>query len=182
MIERSGYVYQLHHRIQAASLAEDSMRQAALGAAVQIARELDRIAHLGRHCVKKATELRTGHKLSFKDYLPIIDGIREAMSLVEQILSKHDNGVALKLSKFEGRVHELCAQRLDAFTTGLKRAKQPADLVIGLLMTQHLQEMGEALTSISDAAISHNIGHRIIAVLRPCAPALAALATARVRA
>ena len=43
LIERSGYVYQLHHRIQAASLAEDSSQQAALEAAVQIARELDRI-------------------------------------------------------------------------------------------------------------------------------------------
>ena len=161
LIQRSGYVYQLHHRIQAACMAENSSQQAKLGATVQIARELDRIAHLGRHCVKKAAELRTGHKLSFKDYLPIIDAIREAMRLVEQSLGEHDNAIALKLSKFEGRIHELCAQQLDAFTTGLKRAKQPADLVIGLLMTQHLQEMGEALTSISDAAISRNIGHRI---------------------
>ena len=165
IIDRSGYAYNLKLRIQNASMLHISERPAtdtmSIRAVASIAGDLERIAELSRDCVHQLGYLGDSHKLDLSVYLPLLKQVSKSIQLIDEALSNSSTRLALKLGRSESKLDKSYKKLLKKYTRELKNKKHTEDLVTGLFVAYSIEQMGDALLSISESIISCNLGQPI---------------------
>lgn len=162
LIERSGYAYTLKQRIQnscTVQLAQAGGSETlTLRTVATIANDLERITQLCRNCIQHIGYLRAKHLLDLSVYKVLLAPITMSVSKIEEALLDRNTELALKLGHSESKLDASYQQLLKKYTRELKRQKHPEDLVVGLFVAHSIEQMGNALLSISESIISSNIG------------------------
>jgi aminoglycoside phosphotransferase (APT) family kinase protein/phosphate uptake regulator len=167
LMERQGYVESLRHTIHnhalhqmtAASTKEtDRLR---FRSAEVIATQLERISELCRDAVVQGTHIRHPRRLRLKDFQIMLERIDEGMEQIEPALLEQDTRQALKIGKLERRLDRDYRKLLKESTKTLKKEQQPADCITQILLAQRIEQMGDAMLSISEAIIAFCLGQQI---------------------
>ncbi|MBW8190244.1 aminoglycoside phosphotransferase family protein [Neiella marina] len=162
IIQRSGYAYSLKQRIQngcTMQLAQGkSTDTLTLRAVTTIAHDLERLTELCRDCVQQLGYLRRSHRLDLTVFQPLLRQVIKSTGRIEAALVDRNTDLALKLGESESKLGASYQKLLKKYTQQLKQKKHTEDLVTGLFVAHSIEQMGNALLSISESIISSNIG------------------------
>ena len=169
ILDRSGYSYNLKHRIEESCVAEAGRRAAEgqkdlmnLRAFESIAADLDRIAELCRECVQQMGYHRERPCPRARDYVVQLKRVSGGIALIDPALRDNDTSVALKIGIVEDKLDRAYKKLLKRYGADLKRARtQNDDLISALFLAHSVEQMGDALLSISEAIISANLGQQV---------------------
>lgn len=165
ILDRSGYSYNLMLGIHNSCVGHIARSEHAdtlsLRAAHTIAADLDRIAELCRECIQHIGYLRDPKILDYKAYAPLLSQVRKAINLIDTVVQSNDTQLALKVGEAERKLDRAYKKLLKKYTARLKRKKNTQDYVSVLFVAHAVEQMGDALLSISEAAISCNLGQPI---------------------
>jgi phosphate uptake regulator/aminoglycoside phosphotransferase (APT) family kinase protein len=167
ILDRSRYTDNLKIRIHNSCLERLSERTIAeaetlaLRNVALIATELDRIAELGRDCVKQIACISRAACLLGGAYGPMLGRIRRGIKLVEPAIDGRDSDLALKISQIDSKVGRRCQRLLRDYTKALKTKKHTEDLTRALFVAHAVERMGNALREIGEAIISANVGQQV---------------------
>lgn len=162
ILNRSGYVHNLMLGIHNSCLQHTASSSRAdplsLRAAQTIAEELDRIAELCRDCIQNVGHLRDPKVLDSNTYAPLLSRIGKAIRLIDQLVQATDTRLALKIGKTESKLDKAYRKLLKHYIVQLKHKKKTRDYVSVLFVAHAIEQMGDALLSVSEAAISCSLG------------------------
>ncbi len=165
ILDRSGYAYNLMLGIHNSCVGHIARSNAAdplsLRAAQTIAEDLDRIAELCRDCIQHIGYLRDPQVLDYNAYAPMLSQVSKAVGLIDHVVQANNTRLALKIGKTEQKLDQAYRKRLKYYTRQLKRKKNTQDYVSVLFVAHAVEQMGDALLSISEAVISCNLGQAI---------------------
>ena len=169
ILDRSGYSYNLRHRIEESCVAEAVRRGAEgktdlikLRAFESIATDLDRIAELCRECVRQLGHLPDGRCTRARDYTVQLKRVARAIDLIDPAIQENDTSTALKIGIVEDKLDRHYKRLLKRYGTDLKRARSRNEHLISALFLAHaVEQMGDALLNISEAIISANLGQQV---------------------
>lgn len=167
LLERQGYVENLRLTIHdrclkrmAAGSEHDSERQ--LYRSVEsVATHLERICELCRDALLQGTHLRDHGLLKINDYLHMLDQVDDGLELIAPALLQKDTRLALKIGKMERRLDRAYRIQLEHCVATLKEQGHQADRITLVLLAHRIEQMGDALLSISEAIISAAMGQHI---------------------
>lgn len=167
ILDRSGYSYNLKTRIHTSCInkladsKQGSPVRLSLRGAEFIATDLERIAELGRECVKQMSYVGKPELLEQELFDPLLDQIAFGVNHVMAALDSNDTQIALEIGQAEARM-ELGYKRLYShYIRALKSRKHTEDLTQILFVAHSLRQMGDALLHISEAIISANLGQPV---------------------
>jgi len=167
ILDRSGYAYNLKMRIQDSCLSNSMGRKGgevdslSFRAIESIATDLERIAELCRDTVHQVGYLRNRQCLHYKRYLPLFDLVQKGISLIEEVIESRDTRLALKIGRIEQKIDRAYRKLRKRYTDELRRNRDTEDLISALFVAQSVEQMGNALLTISEAIISVNLGQPI---------------------
>jgi len=165
ILDRSGYANNLKMRIHNSCVSHiarsDDADTLSLRAAEIIATDLERITELCRNCIQQLGYLRDRQVLDCTTYAPLLEQVAKAIALIEEATRDNDTGLALKIGRVEQKLDQAYRKLLKKYTAELKRRKKTEDLVSALFVAHYVEQMGDALLSISEALISCNLGQPI---------------------
>ncbi|MCP4285007.1 MAG: phosphotransferase [Gammaproteobacteria bacterium] len=167
ILDRSGYAYNLKMRIQDSCLSNSMGRKGgevdslSFRAIESIATDLERIAELCRDTVHQVGYLRNRQCLRYKRYLPLFDLVQKGISLIEEVIESRDTRLALKIGRIEQKIDGAYRKLRKRYTAELRRKRDTEDLISALFVAQSVEQMGDALLTISEAMISVNLGQPI---------------------
>lgn len=169
IFDRAGYVYNLKSRIHDGTLRElwehkdsDTVTITLRGIEF-IATELERIAELSRECVKQAQHIDEFDLLKPAAYGDMLQQVRDGIALIEPAIGEHDSKKALEIGKIESRLDRHYNKLLKRYINGLKEKKEKhtEDLATALFIAHNVEQMGDALLTISECIISANVGQPV---------------------
>jgi phosphate uptake regulator/aminoglycoside phosphotransferase (APT) family kinase protein len=164
ILDRSGYAYNLKVRIHSSCIsciAQCRQRESdtlSLRAVESIATDLERITELSRDCLHQMAHLRQPQTHRVMAYVPLIERLMRGIGMIESALSESDTGLALKIGRIEQKLDHAYKKWLRRHTAELRHGKHTKDLISVLFVAHHVEQMGDALLSISEAIISANLG------------------------
>jgi phosphate uptake regulator len=167
IVDRSGYAYNLKLRIHDGCLSNTSRKKSgsvdtlSFRAIESIATDLERIAELCRECVHHIGYLKNRGCLRPKVYRPLFGYVLKGIGLIESVVETRDTRQALKIGRLEQRLDQAYRKLRKRYTSDLKRGKHTEDLISALLVAQSVEQMGDALLTISEALISANLGQPV---------------------
>ena len=165
ILDRSGYVNNLKMRIHNSCVSHIARSDAAdtlsLRAAEVIATDLQRITELCRDCIQQLGYLRDRRALDFTIYAPLLEQVGKAIGLIDDATRENDTRLALKIGRVEQKLDQAYKKLLKDYTAELKRRKNTEDLISALFVAHYVEQMGDALLSLSEAVISSNLGQPI---------------------
>ncbi|MGI9320630.1 MAG: PhoU domain-containing protein [Thiogranum sp.] len=165
ILDRSGYVNNLKMRIHNSCVSHIARSDAAdtlsLRAAEVIATDLQRITELCRDCIQQLGYLRDRSALDCTSYTPMLEQVGKAIGLIEDATRDNDTRLALKIGRVEQKLDQAYKKLLKDYTAELKRRKNTEDLISALFVAHYVEQMGDALLSLSEAVISCNLGQPI---------------------
>jgi phosphate uptake regulator len=165
ILDRSGYVNNLKMRIHnsgATHIARsDTADTLSLRAAEFIATDLERITELCRDCIHQLGHLDNRRVLDYASYAPLLEQVAKAIGLIEDATRENDTRLALKIGRVEEKLDQAYKKLLKDYTADLKRRNNTEDLISALFVAHYVEQMGDALLSISEAMISCNLGQAI---------------------
>ena len=178
VLDRGGYAYNLKMRIHEGCINRLALRNKggnngrgkgrdgdvetlALRALESIATDLERIAELARECVRRLMSLERRRDIEPARLLPLLERVARGIELVEPAVSDNDTRLALKLGTIEHKLDRDYSRLLRRYTRSLKRRKHTEELITGLFVGHAIEEMGDALLSISESIISANLGQPV---------------------
>ena len=175
VLDRGGYAYNLKMRIHESCINQHAQCKSrrkergssgdaetlALRALEIIATDLERIAELARECVHRLMTLERRGSIKPGLYLPLLERVARGIELVEPAVSDNDTRRALKLGNIEHKLDRDYSRLLKRYTRELKRQKHTEDLITGLFIGHAIEQMGDALLSISESIISANLGQPV---------------------
>jgi aminoglycoside phosphotransferase (APT) family kinase protein len=83
-----------------------------------------------------------------------------AIGRIEPAIRNSDTPLALKIGRVKPRLDRSCRKLRRQYTGDLKRRRKATeDLIVALLVTHCIEQMGDTLLNISEAVISVNLGH-----------------------
>ncbi len=169
ILDRGGYAYNLRLRIHESCLerivrdrkTEDS-EVTALRALESIASGLERLTELCRDCIRQLEQMQDRNCLRAQAYRPMLGSMIRAIGLIEPAIRNSDTPLALKIGRVKPRLDRACGKLRKKYTAELKRNSEATeDLIAALLVSHCIEQMGDTLLDISEAAISLNLGHLI---------------------
>lgn len=164
ILDRSGYAYNLKMRIhdgcvnRLACDKETSIETHSLRAVEHIATSLDRIAELGRKCIKHMQDMQYMECLYPDVYDSMLERVRRGIDLVEPAIQGSDTHLALKISQIERKLDRNYNKLLKRYIAELKDKKHTEDLTNALFVARNVEQMGNALLDVSESIISANLG------------------------
>ena len=167
ILDRSGYAYNLKLRIHDGCLSHTARKKngaidaLSFRALESIATDLERIAELCRDCVHQIGYLKNRSCLRPKLYRPLFGHVLKGISLIESVVENRDTREALKIGRIEQRLDRAYRNLRKRYTADLKRGRHTEDLISALLVAQSVEQMGDALLTISEALISANLGQPV---------------------
>jgi phosphate uptake regulator len=165
ILDRSGYANNLKMRIHNSCVAEiaraDAPGTLSLRAAEIIATDLERIAELCRDCIQQLGYLSDRRVLDYSTYARLLEQVAKAIGIIERATRENDTRLALKIGRVEQKLDQAYKKLLRKCTSELKRGKNTEDLISALFAAHCVEQMGDALLSISEAVISCNLGQPI---------------------
>jgi phosphate uptake regulator len=165
ILDRGGYVNNLKMRIHNSCVSHIARADAAdtlsLRAAEFIATDLERIAELCRDCIQQLGHLRDRRVLDCTTYVPLLEQVSKAIGLIEDATRENDTRLALKIGRVEQKLDQAYKKLLKDYTAELKQRKNTEDLISVLFVAHCVEQMGDALLSISETVISCNLGQPI---------------------
>jgi phosphate uptake regulator/aminoglycoside phosphotransferase (APT) family kinase protein len=167
IMDRSGYSYNLKTRIHSScinKLAEgkpEGAKRLSLRGAEFIATDLERIAELGRECIKQMSYVGKPELLEPDLFDPMLDRISLGVNQVMDAIDSADTAVALEIGRLEADIDQHYRKLHSEYVRALKSKKQTEDLIQILFVAQSLRQMGDALLHISEAIISANLGQPV---------------------
>jgi hypothetical protein len=87
--------------------------------------------------------------------------VGKAIGLIEDATRDNDTRLALKIGRIEQKLDQAYKKLLKDYTAELKRRKNTEDLISALFVAHYVEQMGDALLSLSEAVISCNLGQPI---------------------
>ena len=168
ILDRSGYAYNLKMRIHNSCLnklarcKEGCAEILTLRGVEFIATDLDRIAELGRDCIKQMDYLTDMQCLEPEAYGPMLGRVRRGIELVEPAIQDNDTQLALKIGQIEAKLDRDYNRLLKRYVAALKQKKKKTeDLTSALFVAHSVEQMGDALLDISESIISANLGQPV---------------------
>ena len=165
ILDRSGYVNNLKMRIHNSCVSHiarsDTGDTLSLRAAEFVATDLERITELCRDCIHQLGHLRNRTVLDCKTYTPLLEQVSKAITLIEAVTRENDTRLALKIGRVEQKLDQAYKKLLKDYTAELKRRNNTEDLISAMFVAHYVDQMGDALLSISEALISCNLGQAI---------------------
>ncbi|MEN8763549.1 MAG: PhoU domain-containing protein [Thiogranum sp.] len=165
ILDRSGYVNNLKMRIHSSCVGHiarsDTADTLSLRAAEVIATDLQRITELCRDCIQQLGHLHDRRALDCTRYAPLLEQVIKAIGLIEDATRDNDTRLALKIGRVEQKLDQAYKKLLKDYTAELKRRKNTEDLISALFVAHYIEQMGDALLSLSEAVISCNLGQPI---------------------
>ena len=162
IINRAGYASNLATRIQNACTLQISQGvgtdNMTMSAVASIAADLEKIMDLNCECIHQMGYLERRQSIDLTVHNPFISKVLKSLGLIEESLFTNDTRLALKLARTEGQLDSSYKKLLSSYTRKLKKKKNTEDLVTALFIAHNIEQMGDALLSISEAIISSNIG------------------------
>jgi hypothetical protein len=139
----------------------DTADTLSLRAAEFIATDLERITELCRDCIQQLGYLRDRRVLDYTTYAPLLEQVGKAIDLIEDATRENDTRLALKIGRVEQKLDQAYKKLLKDYTAELKHRKNTEDLISVLFVAHCVEQMGDALLSISETVISCNLGQPI---------------------
>lgn len=169
IFDRAGYVYNLKSRIHDGTLRElwenkhSDTVTITLRSIEFIATELERIAELCRECVKQAQHIDEFSLLKPAAYGDLLQQVRDGIELLGPAIEDNDSKQALEIGKIENRLDRHYNKLLKRYINGLKEKKEKhtEDLATALFIAHNVEQMGDALLTISESIISANLGQPV---------------------
>ncbi|MGD8619679.1 MAG: hypothetical protein PVH54_10910, partial [Gammaproteobacteria bacterium] len=167
ILDRGGYAYNLKLRIHESCLERiarirktDDSDVASLRTVESIATDLDRLTELCRDCIRQLEQVQDRSCLRPEAYRPMLGWMTRAIGRIEPAIRNSDTPLALKIGRVKPRLDRACRKLRRRYTGDLKRGRKVTeDLIIALLVTHCIEQMGDTLLNISEAVISVNLGH-----------------------
>ncbi|QQD17742.1 phosphotransferase [Spongiibacter nanhainus] len=169
IFDRAGYVYNLKARIHDGTLRQlwehkDSDSVTIILRSIEfIATELERIAELCRECVKQAQHIDEFSLLKPAAYGDMLQQVRDGIAYLGPAIADNDSKLALEIGKIESRLDRHYNKLLKRYISGLKEKKEKhtEDLATALFIAHNVEQMGDALLTISESIISANLGQPV---------------------
>jgi aminoglycoside phosphotransferase len=168
ILDRSGYANNLKMRIHTScvqSLAKckkgASTETLALRGVEFVATDLERITELCRDCIKQMQYLADLKCMQPKAYGPMLGRVRRGIELVEPAIKENDTRLALKIGQIEAKLEHDYNGLLHTYIRALKQKKKTEELTRALFVAHSVEQMGDALLSISESIISANLGQPV---------------------
>jgi len=167
ILDRCGYSNNLKTRIhdscinRIADCNEDGDATQSLRAIESVATHLERIAELCRDCVHQMSHLSEPKLLRSDEYSALLERVSWGVEMTERAISDHDTQLALKIGRIESRLDQDYEKQRKQYTAALKRRKNTEDLICAVFVAHLVEQMGDALLTISEAVISFNLGQVI---------------------
>lgn len=167
ILDRGGYAYNLKLRIHESCLERiarirktDDSDVASLRTIESIATDLDRLTELCRDCIRQLEQMQDRSCLRPEAFRPMLGWMTRAIGRIEPAIRNSDTPLALKIGRVKPRLDRSCRKLRRQYTGDLKhRRKATEDLIVALLVTHCIEQMGDTLLNISEAVISVNLGH-----------------------
>jgi len=167
ILDRGGYAYNLKLRIhescinQLAKRKEGDRAILTLRAMESIATDLERIAELCRGCVGHLLALKRRRRRGHTAFNPMLECVARGIDQVEPAVADNDTRLALKLGNTERKLKKAYGRLLKAYVADLKRDKHSEELIACLFVARGIEQMGEALVSVSESIMSANLGQPV---------------------
>jgi phosphate uptake regulator/aminoglycoside phosphotransferase (APT) family kinase protein len=167
ILDRGGYAYNLKLRIHESCLERiarirktDDSDVASLRTIESIATDLDRLTELCRDCIRQLEQMQDRSCLRPEAFRPMLGWMTRAIGRIEPAIRNSDTPLALKIGRVKPRLDRSCRKLRRQYTGDLKRRRKATeDLIVALLVTHCIEQMGDTLLNISEAVISVNLGH-----------------------
>jgi phosphate uptake regulator/aminoglycoside phosphotransferase (APT) family kinase protein len=167
ILDRGGYAYNLKLRIHESCLERiarirktDDSDVASLRTIESIATDLDRLTELCRDCIRQLEQMQDRSCLRPEAFRPMLGWMTRAIGRIEPAIRNSDTPLALKIGRVKPRLDRACRKLRRQYTGDLKRRRKATeDLIVALLVTHCIEQMGDTLLNISEAVISVNLGH-----------------------
>ncbi len=165
ILDRSGYVHNLKSRVLDGCLElvaqhhRSSQFDPTLVRAIEsIAHHLDLIAKLCRDTIYLLDRVENSNSIQKKQFIKLLDAILQGVEQIEVAIAESDTGIALGIGNRKQLVDQRYERLFNDYSQQLRQQKQPHDLVHALLVAHTVQQMGEAILTISEALITAHLG------------------------
>jgi len=167
IISQIGYTNSLKTRIhdscigRLASKSENDPDTRLFRASEFIATDLQRISELCLDCVRQIHSLPDDAEFDSRAYAPLLERVINGINLIEPALENNDTQVALKIGRAEHKIDQEYQKLLRHYMSSLKPKKQTDTLITAMFIAHSIDQMGNALLSISESIISANLGQMV---------------------
>lgn len=167
LVQRAGYSNNLSARVRKACLAgmmrskQPESQQLRLQGIDTIARNLDLISRLGRRAVEHAERAERPKLLRTDTYVAPIKLVRKTVARIPDAMESRSSKSAVEIGESRQKLGVFHDRLFRTYTRDMQGAKHTVDLAHGLLTLNEIHRMGEALTAISEALLSINIGQAV---------------------
>ncbi|MDB6175992.1 phosphotransferase [Paracoccus sp. Z330] len=164
LVQRAGYSNNLSARVRKACLAgmmrskQPEAARLRLQGIDTIARNLDLISRLGRRAVEHAERAERQKLLRTDTYVAPVKLVRKTIARIPEAMETSDSKLAVEIGKSRGQLGVFHDRLFRTYTRDMQGTKHVEDLAHGLLTLNEVFRMGEALSGISEALLSINIG------------------------
>jgi len=167
IIDRLGYTQNLRKRIHNSCFKETSESltrgtdSLVIRAFELIATDLERISELCRDSVKQIEPIQNKSNLNLVDYESLLERVIRGIDLIDLAILGNDNKQALKIGLIERKLNQAYKKLFKKYTNQLKRKGDTEDLISLMFVARNIEQMGDALLSISESILSVNVGQPI---------------------
>lgn len=166
-INQSGYTNSLKTRIhesclhRLASKNENDPDTRLYRASEFIATDLQRISELSLDSARQILSLPEEAEFEPSSFAPLLDRVINSINLIETALEDNDTQVALKIGRTEYKIDQEYKKLLRHYMSSLKPKKHTDELITAMFIAHSIDQMGNALLSISESIISASLGQMV---------------------
>jgi phosphate uptake regulator/aminoglycoside phosphotransferase (APT) family kinase protein len=163
-VTQSGYTNGLKTRIHESCLSrlatqnENDPDTRLFRASEFIATDLQRISELCLDCARQVHTLADDLEFDTCSFAPLLDRVIQGIGLIEEALEDNDTQIALKIGRTEHKIDQEYKKLLRHYMSSLKPKKHTDELITAMFIAHSIDQMGNALLSISESIISASLG------------------------
>ena len=165
ILDRRGYVYNLKMRIHDRCVkalrngAKDAPDVSSLRAAEAIASDLEWVGELCHECVRHHRDAKYSTATAKSGVVQMLDQVISGLEMISATLEEEGVNSTLKIGDIETKLDKQYQSLFVDHIRKLRKRRNTTDYIYTLFIAERVEEMGDALLTISEAIMSARLGH-----------------------